>query len=335
MFVKKLNRRSILWLLIGLIILFVAGGAIMIRMPGLSYQGSFLPLSVEEIKIRDQLKKDVYYLAESIGERNVWKKGTLGPAANYIIQELKNADLEVREQTYQVEGVLSKNIIGVKKGQRDPEDILVVGAHYDTVPGSPGADDNASGIAGLLELVRLLKNKNISRTIHFIAFVNEESPFFFSKKMGSWQYVQQAYRDKKNITAMLSIESIGYYSEEKGTQSYPFPFGFFYPSQGNFIGFVGNLSSRRLVHKSISSFRKNTEFPSEGISAPSWVPGIGWSDQWSFWRHGYPAVMITATAPFRNPHYHTARDVPNTLDYDRMARVVLGLSHVLVELGTE
>lgn len=307
----------------------------MIRMPGLSYQGSFLPLSVEEVKIRDQLKKDVYYLAESIGERNIWKREKLESAANYIIQELKNAGLEVSEQKYQVEGILSKNIIGEKKGQRDPEDILVVGAHYDTVPGSPGADDNASGVAALLELARLLKDKNIAKTIHFVAFVNEEPPFFFSKKMGSWQYAKHAYQDKKNITAMLSLESIGYYSDDKGGQSYPFPFSFFYPSKGNFIGFVGNLSSRRLVHKTISSFRKNAEFPSEGISAPSWVPGIGWSDQWSFWRHGYPAVMITATALFRNPHYHAATDLPDTLDYDRMARVVAGLTHVLVELGTE
>lgn len=151
--------------------------------------------------------------------------------------------------------------------------------------------------------------------------------------MGSNRYAQMIKDKNENIVAMLSIESIGYYSDQKNSQKYPFPFSFFYPDTANFIGFVGNLTSASLVREAIGSFRHHAQFPSEGISAPSWTRGVHWSDQWSFWRQDYPAIMITGTALYRNPYYHTAGDTPAVIDYSSTARVVHGLSLVIKDLA--
>ncbi len=305
----------------------------MIQMPGIKYKGPFLPLKPHEVTIHNNIKNIVYYLAETIGERNYEKKENLNKAVEYITNAFRKSGLTVTEQTYTIDNDIYKNIIGEKMGTQKPEEIIVVGAHYDTVFGSPGADDNASGVACVIEIANLLSNILLPYTIHFVAFVNEEPPFYWSKQMGSWQYAKNAYKNKTIIPAMLSIESIGYYSEERNSQSYPFPLNFFYPDIADFIGFVGNLASRNLVHKTIASFRQHVSFPSEGISAPSWIPGIAWSDQWSFWKHGFPAVMVTGSALFRNPNYHLNTDTPDTLDYKRMARVVYGLSKVVRSLA--
>jgi Zn-dependent M28 family amino/carboxypeptidase len=169
--------------------------------------------------------------------------------------------------------------------------------------------------------------------VRFIAFANEEPPFFLTDDMGSRVYATRARRRGEHIVAMLSIETIGYYSEEAGSQRYPFPFSLFYPNTANFIGFVANMSSRDLLYQVIATFREHTHFPSEGIAAPEWVTGIGWSDHWSFWREGFPAVMVTDTALFRYEHYHTAEDTPDKIDYARMARVITGISRVVAGLA--
>jgi Zn-dependent M28 family amino/carboxypeptidase len=167
-----------------------------------------------------------------------------------------------------------------------------------------------------------------------VAFVNEEAPFSYSELMGSRVYARRAHARNEDIVAMFSLETIGYYSDTAGSQSYPFPFSLFYPDAGNFIGFVGNAMSRTLVRRVVASYRRQTHFPSEGIAAPEWVTGVAWSDHWSFWREGYPAVMVTDTAPFRYPYYHTAADTPDKIDYGRLARVVAGLASVISELAT-
>jgi hypothetical protein len=163
--------------------------------------------------------------------------------------------------------------------------------------------------------------------------VNEEAPFFHTVNMGSWQYAQRAHARGERIVAMLSLETMGYYSDTLGSQQYPFPFGFFYPRVGNFIGFIGNIASRSLVHRSIAAFRRHAAFPSEGTAAPGWLTGIGWSDHWAFWQQGYPAIMITDTAVFRYAPYHTSGDTPEKIAYAKMARVVAGLSRVVVALA--
>lgn len=305
----------------------------MLSMPGRSFNGPLLPLTQEELEIQKNLATHIQHLANKIGERNIWNYQNLQAAAQYIENHLNHPSYLLNEQTYTVKNCAVKNIIAEYRGTTNPDEIVIVGAHYDTVLGSPGADDNGSGVAAVLELARLLANSEFKRTVRFVAFVNEESPFFYTRKMGSYQYARQAKEKKENIIAMLSIESIGYYSEIKGSQQYPFPFGFFFPNTGDFIGFVSNLRSRFLLRRAIDSFRQHTQFPSEGCAAPSWMVGVGWSDQWAFWRHGYRAIMVTGTALFRNPFYHSENDLPTGIDYARTARVVKGLTYVIADLS--
>jgi Zn-dependent M28 family amino/carboxypeptidase len=202
------------------------------------------------------------------------------------------------------------------------------------VLGSPGANDNGSGVAALLTLARLWANSEPVRTLRFVAFVNEEPPFFQKDEMGSAVYARHCRAQGDQIEAMLSLETIGYYSSAKGSQKYPFPVGLFYPSEGDFIGFVSNAQNARLVRQCIAAFRQHTAFPSQGGALPGFLPGVGWSDHWAFWQQGFPALMITDTAPFRYPFYHEASDTPDKLDYERIARVLTGLNHVLEDLVT-
>jgi Zn-dependent M28 family amino/carboxypeptidase len=212
--------------------------------------------------------------------------------------------------------------------------IIVIGAHYDSARGAVGADDNGSGVAALLELARLLKSVQPAEGLEMrlIFYVNEELPWFGTEKMGSLVHASGLAREERQVVAMLSLETIGWYSDAPGSQRYPFPFNLLYPSTGDFIGFVANPRSRRLLHRVIASFRRHTAFPSEGGVGLESIAGVSWSDQWAYWKFGWPAVMVTDTAPFRYPHYHTLRDTPDKLDYDRLTRVVRGLEGVVRDL---
>jgi Zn-dependent M28 family amino/carboxypeptidase len=307
----------------------------MFKMPGPSYQGPLPRLSEQEMAVRDDLIIHLQYLTVTLGERNIWNLGHLNEAANDIASLFTKLNYQVSEQTYVVKKVNVRNVIAEARGTSHPDEIIVIGAHYDSVSDCPGADDNGSGVAAVLEIAKLLANVKFKRTVRFVAFVNEECPFFYTRNMGSLQYARLSKRNHENIIAMLSIESIGYYSDDKNSQQYPIPFGFFYPHTGNFIGFVGNIASRVLVKKVIDSFRSHTPFPSEGIATFSWLIGVGWSDHWAFWKQGYRALMVTDTALFRNPHYHLYSDTADTLDYERMARVVNGLAKVVLDLANE
>ena len=304
-------------------------------MPDTSYSGPFKPLSESELLLKANLKKHVYMLAEQIGERNIWHYNKLNDSAGYIETTLAGLGYDVAKQEYKVENKILKNIEAELIGISKPEEIIIVGAHYDSVIGSPGANDNGSGVAAVLEIARLLSKEKLPRTLRMVAFVNEEPPFFQTQKMGSRIYAARSRKRGEKVIAMFSLETIGYYSDAPGSQHYPFPFGSFYPDTGNFIGFVGNISSRKLVQKALSSFRKNTPFPSEGLAAPGWFMGIGWSDHWSFWKEGYHAIMVTDTALFRYKQYHTMDDTPDKIDYDRTARVVEGISRVVSELAAD
>lgn len=336
--VKLKQRKECSWifsiLLWTVISLFVIAGLIYVTdMPGNSYSGPFHPLTSSEQFLRDRLEDHVLMLTEIIGERNIWNYRKLEASVDYIERTLSDFGYKVKMQEFKVEDKIVKNLEVEIIGTSLPEEIVLIGAHYDSVIGSPGANDNASGVAALLEIARLFAKEKPSRTIRFVAFVNEEPPFFQTKDMGSRVYASRSRQRGEHITAMISLETIGYYSDSAGSQDYPFPFSLFYPNTGNFIGFVSNISSRELVRKAISIFRTHTAFPSEGIAAPKWIPGIDWSDHWSFWKEGYSAIMITDTALFRYKHYHTEQDTPEKIDYVHMARVVEGIIRLVRELS--
>ena len=307
----------------------------MTGMPGRSWTEPLPPLTDREQLIHDNLRRHVAALAGRIGERNVWHPEAMAAAAGYIRKTLEDAGYVVNVQAFPSRGMTVSNIEAVLPGHGATDEIIVVGAHYDSVADCPGANDNASGVAAMLELARLLAGSTLPRTVRFVAFANEEAPFFYGDEMGSNLYAARAQAQGERIEAMLSLETLGYYTDEPGTQQYPFPFSYLYPDTGNFIGFVGNLTSRSLVRKVVGAFRASTAFPSEGVAAPSGIEGIHWSDHWSFWQAGYPAIMVTDTAPFRYPYYHTANDTPVQLDYTGLARVTGGLADVVGVLASQ
>jgi len=334
--IRIINRKAVvrLGILLGLLLLLMVWSWLsMIRMPLQSYRGDLPALTEQEISLRDQLRRDVRVLGEEIGERNVYRPAEFERTVRFIEESFTQSGYTVRRHSYQVSGVDCPNLEVEIRGGDQAGEIVVVGAHYDSVGGCPGANDNGSGVAALLALARSLAGSAPGRTIRLVAFPNEEPPYFWTSQMGSLVYARACRERGDRIVGMLSLETIGCYSDAPGSQKYPAPLGFFYPSEGNFIAFVGNYASRKLVRRSITCFRREVKFPSEGAALPGAIPGVGWSDHWSFWQADYPALMVTDTAPFRYPEYHTAQDLPGKLDYDRMTRVVAGLEIVIRELA--
>ncbi|MGH8615863.1 MAG: M20/M25/M40 family metallo-hydrolase [Gammaproteobacteria bacterium] len=304
----------------------------MMGMPGKSRNRE--PGAPIDRELEGRLRGHVQHLAEEIGERHYRQGESLDRSVRYIERAFLSLDYKSQRLAYRLSGGYTfYNLESDSKGATRPNEIIVIGAHYDTVPGTPGADDNASGIAALIELARLLRAQTLDRTVRFVAFVNEEEPFH-STQMGSGIYARAARERGVNIIGMLSLESIGYYDDRPNTQHYPRVFQWFYPSTGSFVAFVGNLTSRPLLRKAIRAFRIQTAFPSEGVVAPErLVPDIGRSDHSSFWREAYPAIMVTDTVPFRNPNYHRPSDTAETLRYDYMSIVVQGLAKTIADLA--
>lgn len=304
----------------------------MLAMPGASSTGVLEPLIADQRVLVENLRRHVTTVASR--EHNLHNDpAELEVAARHIEFTLLGLGYAAAAQRFVVEGKEVRNIEAEVAGGSRAGEVVIVGAHYDSVLGAVGANDNGSGVAALLELARLFRNAKPSRTVRFVAFVNEEPPFYRSEQMGSRVYARRSRERGDNVVAMLSLETIGYYSDDPGSQRYPFPLSFFYPSTGNFVAFVANLGSRGLLHEALASFRRQAQFPSEGIAAPSFIPGVDWSDQWSFWREGYPALMVTDTALYRYPHYHTMQDTPDKVEYERLARLVTGLHGMLRELA--
>ncbi len=285
---------------------------------------------MNDIPSIDRLRAHVHRLAGEIGERNVFRPGTLDAAASYISGEWAAQGYEVQPIAYEVEGTECANLEATLPGS-GPE-IFVVGAHYDSVHGSPGANDNGTGVAALLEISRLLAGERPRSTLRLVAFVNEEPPFFRWRKMGSMVYARRARRRGDRVTGMISLETIGYYSDEPGSQRYPPLFRLFYPDRGDFLGFVSNLRSRHLLRRAVAAFQAASDWPVQSVAMFESVPGIGWSDHLAFWRQGWPALMITDTAPYRYPWYHTAQDTPDKVDYEALAAVTEGLVGMVREL---
>ncbi len=307
----------------------------LLKMPGESYSGELPELTAGQSALAKSLRDDVLWLATQIGERNVQQYEGLSKAAWYIERSFADCGYTVERDKYHVRGRECWNVIAERPGRTHPEEILVIGAHYDSVMGSPGANDNASGVAGVLALARFFQKKPAARTLRFVAFTNEEPPHFQTDRMGSRVYARRCRKVSDNVVGMICLETIGCFSDEEDSQKYPLPFSLYYPSTGNFIAFVANVESGPLAEQVVGSFRRHAKFPSEGCALPEYVAGVGWSDHWSFWQEGYKALMVTDTAPFRYPYYHTRQDTPDKLDYERMARVVNGLQRVIEEFAQE
>ena len=324
-------RKTIIALLL-LIVASAGGYAALLyatRVPGQSHQGGLPPLTGEEQAIAATLKRHIETIAAS--EHNIKHYDELEKVAVYLEGTLSSLGYTVGRQEYVVDGKAVRNIDAVIEARGTNPEVIVVGAHYDSAEDTPGANDNASGTASVLELARLLsdlKGKTDKR-LRFVLFVNEEPPYFWTEHMGSVHYAKALAARKERVTAMFSLETLGYYSDKPGSQQYPAPFGLMFPDRGDFVSFVGLLNSRPLVQQSIRSFRSHTSFPTVGGVAPWFVPGIGWSDHWSFSQSGFQAVMITDTATFRYPHYHEPTDTPDKVDTDKLARVVKGIERVL------
>jgi Zn-dependent M28 family amino/carboxypeptidase len=276
------------------------------------------------------LYKHVKYLSVEIGERHLWKEYSLERTAGYIESVFQQSGYSVKLQTYLCYGRNVSNVIVEKEGRENGG--VVIGAHYDTVPGTPGADDNASAVAGLLELARLHKESNNRKHLFFVAFVNEEPPCFGSHNMGSMVYAKHLKERQVPVDVMIALEMIGCFRKEP-IQKYPLPFmRLLYPKTADFIGVVGNFHSAKCVSSLKRGMKKYSSINVRSLTGPQSFAGIGLSDNSSFWRHGYRAVMVTDTAFFRNRHYHQETDTIDTLNFEAMAEVVKGLFYATMEL---
>lgn len=310
-------------------------------MPGRPHVGPLPPLADRDQALARELEADVTMLAHEIGERHAgpFHAANLAKAERFIHRSLTAAGLAAERQAYEVRGVTVANLIAEVSGQPAAgparREIVVIGAHYDSAEGTPGANDNASGVAATLALARAFAAAKPVRTLRFVFFTNEEPPWFQTDDMGSVRYARRCREGAEPIVAMMAVETIGYFSDAPGSQrfdSFP-PLRWLYPDAGNFIAFVGNVGSGPLVARAVGTFRATTPFPAYGCAIPEAIEGVGWSDHWAFWQSGYPAAMVTDTAAFRYPHYHAAEDTPDKLDFGRIARVVRGLERVVAELA--
>lgn len=279
------------------------------------------------------LSGHVTNLASQIGPRNLESYEALEAAASYVELSFRAGGLPVTRHGYEARGRNVDNIEAVIPGTSRKEEIVVLGAHYDTVAHSPGANDNGSGVAALLVLAQLAAREHFERTVRFVAFVNEENPYFHSELMGSYRYARMCRAQQDRIVAMVSLETIGYYSSRPGSQKYAFPLNLIYPSTADFIAFVSNWRHRSLTKKLATAFRAHSQFPSQHLAAPEFIPGIGSSDHWSFWQFQYPAAMITDTTNLRYPHFHAPSDTAEQLDYPRYSEVVEGLRGMLRDVA--
>lgn len=302
-----------------------------VSMPGSTYAGATPALDAAQLETKARLRADLQELAGAIGERHDGLPKAYRRALEMIEQRLRAAGWEpVREPFDGGSAEPSNNVVAEMRG--DDPTWVVIGAHYDTARGSPGANDNGTGVVALLELARRLRSTPESRSLRIVFFANEEPPHFEKSTMGSRAHAKAAARRGETIAAMLSLETMGFFSDEDESQKYPAAFELFYPSRGNFLGFIGNLDSRSLVRKSVGTFREHAKLPAEGAALFESIPGVGWSDHASFWAEGVPAVMVTDTAIFRYPHYHRSSDTPDQVDFDRLTLAVDGLDAVVRDL---
>jgi peptidase M28-like protein len=301
--------------------------------PDSSFATAQRPLTSDEMKLQARLGEHLATIAS--GERNMAHFEGLERVAAHIETTLEQIGYTVGRQNYTVNGRQVRNIEAViEPVNRDPSpEVIVVGAYYDAAVGTPGADANATGTAAVLELTRqLIYQRGITRRrIRFVFFVNKEAPYFQTADMGSWRYAQALAARGERVKAMYSLDSLGYYSGERGTQRHAPLLDWVLPDRGDFVAFVGSFESRRLARDALNSFRLYSKFPSFAAAGPSFIPGVAESDDWAFAQQGFPAIAITDTGPLRYPHYHKETDTPDKIDLERLTRVVRGIEGVIRE----
>lgn len=285
-------------------------------------------------EIKANLTAHLRYLSVTLGERCIYRPQNLKAAEDYVYQAFTDMGYEPRRQTFTYERQEVSNIIA---GEQSSQGYYILGAHYDTVAGTPGADDNASAVAVLLEVARLARRQTLPRPWTFIGFTTEEPPAYFTPYMGSRVYAKTARKQKDKILGMLCLEMVGYYRQEPGSQSLPLSLRLLgYPTTGNFIGLVSNRPSKPLLTRLERAIRQGCRLPTASLAAPlggHLLPEVRLSDHANFWDEGYPAIMLTDTAFMRNPHYHGPGDVMANLDLDAMTELTLGLINFLQQEG--
>jgi Zn-dependent M28 family amino/carboxypeptidase len=282
-----------------------------------------------------RLRAHVETLAGAIGERNVFRPQGLTAARDYIETTWRAQGYAVGAQEYEARGVRCANLEVSRTGAGRAGEIILLGAHYDSVRACPGANDNGSGVAALLEIARRFAALAPALTVRFVAFVNEEPPFFMTRRQGSAVYAKAARRRGDDIRLMVSLETLGYYSDAPGSQRYPPLFRFLYPDRGDFLGLVSDLRSRRTMRRVVKVFRDRCDFPLQHTATWRWVPGVAWSDHLPFWRQGYRALMATDTAFYRYRYYHTAQDTPDKLAYPAFGRATEALGTCFAALAEQ
>jgi len=286
-------------------------------------------LEVETRPEAERLRETVRTLSQELAPLDFRNPGNLDRAADWIAEQLEASGLAVSFQAYDLPEGSFRNVVGFRPGNQPGAGALILGAHYDTYGGHPGADDNASGVAVLLEVARTVSNSPTRGDRYFVAFGTEEPPFFRTDGMGSYVFAKSLVERGVTVELMVALDSVGFYSDEPGSQQFPLPgLGWLYPRSGSFAAVVGDLFSGDEILRVKSGMLQTRSIVVHSFRAPTAIPGVDWSDHFSFRRLGLPGVLVTDTAFMRNPHYHTAADTAEKLDYERMALLVQALHGV-------
>lgn len=312
----------------------LVGGTVLYALwvPGSSFSGRPPALTALEADLAQRLKRHIVAVASE--PHNVLHADALERSAVAIEAAFRDYGFEPKQQTFETDGATVRNIWVTIEPEMPATRSIVVGAHYDSAGESPGANDNGSGTASVIELARLLADYRPKATrIFLVAFVNEEAPYWGGPDHGAFRFVQLLKERQENVVGMLSLETMGWFSDKPGSQTYPFPFNLIYSDKGNFLAFVGMPGSRSFLHEVIGHFRQTVTVPTIGGIAPEPIPGIAWSDHKAFADHGIPALMLTDTAPFRYPHYHKLTDTPDKVDTDTLARITSALNKTIRALA--
>ncbi|BBM87567.1 M28 family peptidase [Candidatus Uabimicrobium amorphum] len=283
----------------------------------------------KDVDVKTKIQQAVYMLSETIGERNPYKYEKLQQAATYIDKEIPTSFTR-KHQTYTIQGKSYTNLAFEKKGKS--EEIIVIGAHYDSAWGTPGADDNASGVAAMIVLAHLLQDYTSPYTLRFVAFTLEEPPYFATPNMGSARYAAQMSANSEKVKIMICLEMLGFFSKQH-IQKYPNPaLKSMYPKHADYIAVVSKFSDRMITSQFHTALKKYNSLSTQLLIAPPILEGVDFSDHRSFWRYGYPALMVTDTSFYRNHHYHKATDTPDTLDYKKMATLTTALAKAIKDI---